>query len=323
MTSFITQLIIFMIVFLLLYYLNRTYKNRAILFINLLFLSESLFLILFFYGYINLLFPFLLLCMCIYYLVNYDFTYSKDLFAPNIEHLLFPLGFFVIILTLILELFFFDSQLSNNSVISLLFGFSLVLNGKNLLDKWIGNFALVFFTFLFLFFPVSAFLSKLIYKDSTYSYGLLNDSEVVELLLVKPVLFFLSIISLNAWNIDNRIFFEDLEYNMVSSVEIAESCSGIYSVIFYLSAFFSFYILEERNKHFIDVLFLFFGIIIAYFANILRMVLLILIGHFYGIDKLLWSHENIGWVIFLLWTFGFWYLYSLVIYELYTKEHDI
>ena len=129
--------------------------------------------------------------------------------------------------------------------------------------------------------------------------------------------------SLNAWNIGNRIFFEDLEYNLVSSVGIAESCSGIYSVIFYLSAFFSFYIVEERSKNFIDILFLFFGISIAYFANILRMVLLIVIGHFYGIDKLLWSHENIGWIIFLLWTFGFWYLYSLVIDKYFSEEHDI
>ena len=203
-----------------------------------------------------MVFPFLLLLLCTYYVVNHNFNSSENLFLPKLQFLFFPIGILISVLTLILEVLIFDSQLSNNSAIALLFGFSLLVNGKNLTNQWVENFSLVFFAFLFIF-SICVFLSKLIYKDPSHSYGLFNDSAVVEFFLVKPVLFFLTIMSLNAWNIGNRIFFEDLEYNLVSSVGIAESCSGIYSVIFYLSAFFSFYIVEERSKNFIDTFFYF------------------------------------------------------------------
>ena len=244
---------------------------------------------------------------------NLNLAYKKltDQYSKVSSHFRI-IGLFVIITTFIFEFFLFDGKLSNNSLISLLFAASLILHGSNFADEWLKNFFVVFTSFLFIFFPATTFLSKTLTSTDT---GLVNDSDLIELILVKPVLILLDIFQLNTWNLNNRIFFEDMESNKVSSVEIAESCSGIYSIIFYLSAFFSIYVLEVKRKNIIDLFFLFFGLIFAYLANIFRMAILVLIGHLYGIERLLWAHENIGWLIFLLWTSLFWYLYFLTIRE--------
>tara|TARA_B100000941_G_C28507882_1_gene558624 strand:+ start:5330 stop:6292 length:963 start_codon:yes stop_codon:yes gene_type:complete len=302
------QFFLFLLLGFFLYYINTNFKSRLILFVNLLVLSESLFLILFFYGYTFFLYPLLISLICIYYLFKYNHQSSEYLFDSKVSSYFRLGGFFIIILTFMLEFFVFDGALSNNSLISLLFAASLILHGSNFLDEWLKTFFVVFTSFLFVFFPATTFFSKTLSSNDT---GFINDSDLIELILVKPVLIILEIIQLNSWNVDNRIFFEDLELNKVSSVQIAESCSGIYSIVFYLSAFFSIYVLEVKRKSIIDLFFLFFGLIFAYVANIFRMAILVLIGHLYGIDRLLWAHENIGWLIFLLWTSLFWYLYFM------------
>jgi len=32
------------------------------------------------------------------------------------------------------------------------------------------------------------------------------------------------------------------------------------------------------------------------------------VGYYKGLPALLWTHENVGWVIFLAWSSVFWYL---------------
>ena len=43
------------------------------------------------------------------------------------------------------------------------------------------------------------------------------------------------------------------------------------------------------------------------FSNILRMYIVILSGHYYGLDTMLFVHNNAGWILFTFWLFLFWF----------------
>ena len=49
------------------------------------------------------------------------------------------------------------------------------------------------------------------------------------------------------------------------------------------------------------------GIMLSYVANIFRMSLIIVVGHYYGYEALEFTHANLGW-IFHFWIFIFWKL---------------
>ena len=42
------------------------------------------------------------------------------------------------------------------------------------------------------------------------------------------------------------------------------------------------------------------------------MTIIIIVGHYYGIESLLWTHENIGWMIFTIWLIIFWQILSYI-----------
>ena len=97
------------------------------------------------------------------------------------------------------------------------------------------------------------------------------------------------------------------------SVYISTACSGIYSFTIFASAFLSFVLTEydrvDRKVGLLMVL----GIITAYVANILRMVVIVLVGYYTytpqeGLQAMLVAHSNAGWVIFLIWIGLFWFL---------------
>ena len=102
--------------------------------------------------------------------------------------------------------------------------------------------------------------------------------------------------------------YEDLEVGRTMYVNIATQCSGIFSVMIFMSGFFSYILLSTRFMRIETLLFLFSGFMTCYIANLLRMAFIIIIGHYYGIDALLYAHENIGWLIFTFWNFIFWFL---------------
>ena len=75
------------------------------------------------------------------------------------------------------------------------------------------------------------------------------------------------------------------------------------------------------HKNFSKNLFflVFIGFFWTYFANLLRMVIIVLAGHYRGGDALLWTHNNLGWIIFTLWVALFWRLFFVDI----VKESQI
>lgn len=94
----------------------------------------------------------------------------------------------------------------------------------------------------------------------------------------------------------------------IHSLSISTYCAGLYSFSIFLSAFLSFVLVFERipNRSLLIVASL--GIVAAYFGNLLRMILIGVIGYYEGIDALLWAHKNLGWMVFLSWSSVFWYL---------------
>ncbi|HEQ78654.1 MAG TPA: hypothetical protein ENN76_00140, partial [Euryarchaeota archaeon] len=55
------------------------------------------------------------------------------------------------------------------------------------------------------------------------------------------------------------------------------------------------------------IILLFTGIILSWFANILRMSTIVYIGYQRGNEALYWAHENLGLIIFVLWMMPFWF----------------
>lgn len=89
-------------------------------------------------------------------------------------------------------------------------------------------------------------------------------------------------------------------------VQIGLSCTGLYSVTIFVSLFIS-YIFVEYTKisRKVGVL-LGLGILTAWFANLLRISIIIIAGANYGGEALEWAHRNVGEIIFITWVMLFW-----------------
>jgi len=89
---------------------------------------------------------------------------------------------------------------------------------------------------------------------------------------------------------------------------ISAYCAGLYSFSIFLAAFFSFVLVFERLRTRLLVFVLALGLAIAFLGNLFRMVVIGIVGYYWGHESLMWAHENVGWVIFLSWSAVFWYV---------------
>lgn len=95
------------------------------------------------------------------------------------------------------------------------------------------------------------------------------------------------------------------------TVVITTACSGIYSFGIFAAAFIAFVAMEyERSTPLVWGL-LGLGLLAAYVANVLRMVVIVLIGYYTDssatdLQNMLIAHSYAGWLIFLGWITLFW-----------------
>lgn len=95
------------------------------------------------------------------------------------------------------------------------------------------------------------------------------------------------------------------------TVVITTACSGIYSFGIFASAFVAFVLTEyERPSKRIWAL-LGLGFLASYVANVLRMVVIVLVGYYSDtgetdLQNMLLAHSYAGWIIFLAWLAIFW-----------------
>ena len=62
--------------------------------------------------------------------------------------------------------------------------------------------------------------------------------------------------------------------------------------------------MNQIKKETIFILLL--GTLASYFANLFRMLIIVIVGIYFGPDALFWTHTNLGSFIFLLWMLIFW-----------------
>ncbi len=165
------------------------------------------------------------------------------------------------------------------------------------------------FAFIFLFslsflLLVPVLIERAAVGNAASSAGI---SAYSEYLLAKPVDGMLGLAGV-ASTIDGiTITFLTAEGDQISLL-IATSCSGVYSFAIFTAAFLAFVGTEftrwdSRLKWFMGL-----GILAAYLANLFRMFIIVMVGHYYGSDALLWAHANVGWLIYMAWIALFWWL---------------
>lgn len=92
---------------------------------------------------------------------------------------------------------------------------------------------------------------------------------------------------------------------------ISTACSGIYSFGIFAAAFLAFVVTEFPSLSRRLWLFLGLGFLTSYAANLLRMVIIVLIGYYTDsaqtdLQNMLLAHSYAGWIIFLAWIALFW-----------------
>src|SRR5881296_3983429 len=95
------------------------------------------------------------------------------------------------------------------------------------------------------------------------------------------------------------------------TVVITTACSGIYSFGIFASAFVAFVLTEFQRPARRVWLLLGLGLVTAYVANVLRMVIIVLVGYYTDttetdLQNMLLAHSYAGWIIFLAWVGLFW-----------------
>src|SRR5437762_3748271 len=169
------------------------------------------------------------------------------------------------------------------------------------------DFVLVFFIILNAILVVPLLVARAYYADFERSVDLYSwvalapqTSAVLNLLgvinMVHPV----------AGSTAPGLTFQPPSLGIQVTVVITTACSGIYSFGIFASAFLAF-VLTEYNRLTRRIwLLLALGLISSYIANVLRMVVIVLVGYYADsgqadLQNMLIAHSYAGWTVFLAW----------------------
>lgn len=188
---------------------------------------------------------------------------------------------------------------------------ALLIGAYLLVYRWVPGdyrrereFTFVFFFALAFLLLVPVLLERAAAGNAASTAGI---SAYSEYLLAKPVEWMLSVSGVTSTIDGITISFLTVDGERINLL-IATSCSGVYSFAIFTAAFIAFVATEftewdGRLKWFLGL-----GILAAYLANLLRMYIIVMVGHFRGSDALLWAHANVGWIIYMAWIALFWWL---------------
>jgi exosortase/archaeosortase family protein len=204
-------------------------------------------------------------------------------------------------------------ELGVNDTIAILLGVTLIFyNYVPSKFKKERDFVFLFFIFMF----VILVLPITIYNIFAGPIPESPNSPFIFWLLAQPTSDFLNFIGItsSAYSASNGVFIDykilgDIEgQGGFSTVGIGLSCTGLYSVSIFISGFFAFILLEYGRFDIRVASLLTLGVFTSWFANILRMSIIVIVGSYHGKEALLWTHENLGIFIFMLWVGLFWAL---------------
>lgn len=84
-------------------------------------------------------------------------------------------------------------------------------------------------------------------------------------------------------------------------------CAGLYAMVLFLGVF-ALFAWEQRTTGWRLAAYLALGLAGLHAANVVRLILLALVGYGWGGDALQTFHRHAGWVLFLAWAVLFWWL---------------
>jgi archaeosortase C (PEF-CTERM variant) len=220
------------------------------------------------------------------------------------DYIVMAAGAVIIVIVIVWNTFLSrGSGFGDLDTLTILFG-GLVLFFPLLVHKFKveSTFSLMFIGFVVLFLVVPQAVTSL-HRGAGSSVGNLY----VQYMLAAPFAGILNLIGIHASS-SGSIVVLHFHDGTAQALSISAYCAGLYSFSIFLAAFFSFVLVFERLPMKILAFVLALGIVVAYLGNILRMVIIGIVGYYRGLDALLWAHENVGWIIFLSWSAVFWYL---------------
>ncbi len=89
-----------------------------------------------------------------------------------------------------------------------------------------------------------------------------------------------------------------------ASVVIGGPCSGLYSMILLIGIIVGYARMEHLSNKRSLALLVGFAVLTAYIANLIRVSVLYYIGYYYGIERMMSVHVYLGWLIFIIISFG-------------------
>ncbi len=219
----------------------------------------------------------------------------------------FPLvGLFISITVVVANAWFFNQRFGSND-------FTVLVAAAT----WLGygyvpsiyyrerDFLFIFINLLVLLLVVPLTSYNLVTGNTTGEYMTPGEQQSVEIFLTLPLTNLLNLVGFDTYAAGETLHYR-LDNGEIAIVSIAQGCSGLYSVAVFVSAFMAFVATEYNRFDSLVTSLLLFGILAAYFANLFRMALIVIVGHYYGREALEWTHSNAGWLIFLIWVGFFW-----------------
>lgn len=219
------------------------------------------------------------------------------------DYVIMAAGAAIIILVIVWNQFFSARpEWGDLDTLSVIFG-GLILVFPLLLDKFKveASFSIFFLGLVVVFLVVPQAVTSL-HEGAGSSVG----NWYVHYMLAEPFSRILDLIGIPSSSVGSMVTIQFRD-GTTQALSISAYCAGLYSFSIFLSAFLSFVLVFERIKTRLLVAVLALGILIAFLGNLFRMVIIGVVGYYRGLDALLWTHSNAGWIIFLSWSAVFWY----------------
>lgn len=89
-----------------------------------------------------------------------------------------------------------------------------------------------------------------------------------------------------------------------ATIVIGGPCSGLYSILLLIGIIVGYAKMERLTDKKKVYLLIISAIIVAYVANLIRVSILYIVGYNYGIERMMFVHIYLGWIIFIMISFG-------------------
>ena len=290
---------------------NSSNKSIFVLLLSILLITEGLLFILSVYK-TGLIFGILLILIGLIIIKFYFSKTESSATYESLKEMLEPirispeiLGIVLVFTVMFYEYFYSTNTTGNYSTLVIILGLYIVLFDRISKDYIYEKYFVLYFLLIYsvlIVLPIILFFATNQLSQNTLEF----NSTIVNILLVDPLNILLTFSGIETYVSSEIISYRDVNED-ITRIHIARECTGIDSVIIFVSAFTAYLVNDFFKSRQIFFTYLFIGIIVSYLANLLRMYVIIIVGYFYGAEMLHWTHTNAGWLIFMLWMSIFWY----------------